>query len=205
MNNINMDIVEEKFTNIFDNTDKTSDLLSMYFRFLIFMPLLDAVLINFAEIGIGLGFAGNFIVSTIILFIYAKVKYNDSASKLLSSINSYINENIGYKGIITGILCGLVVAIIIFFVAAGVIGTLGNFLEIDILPDIIDVITIDLYFATCIYTGALVGVLVAVSSNDEEPLEMEESIQAEFNDDDESAEEINYTELNNNDELESEE
>lgn len=164
--NINL---TEKTNSILKSNDKYTDIFAMYFRYLLFIPLLDAVLINFGIINIGLGFVGNFILSTFILIIYAKVKYNETPSNIFKSVTDFAKENITTKNALHGLLEGLIISAVIGGTVLGIMMgidevTDGSKIIVDIFRE---TITWNLLFAIIIYSGIFAAALVAIHNNDE--------------------------------------
>lgn len=164
--NINL---TEKTNNLLKSNDKYTDIFAMYFRYLLFIPLLDAVLINFGIINIGLGFVGNFVLSTIILIIYAKVKYDESPSDLIKSVVDFAKENITTKNALHGLLEGLFISAVIGGVVLGVMMGIDEVTDgTKIIVDIFrETVTWNLLFAIIIYSGLFVAAIVATQKDDE--------------------------------------
>lgn len=108
--------------NLNKNLTPLEDSLFVFFKVLLLIPLLDAVLLNFAVMYFKIDILSQYIIAAIVALLYAKINYNltkDNLQETLTTVKEYYKNHIGIKGLLVGLFSAFFVAIFAIVILGG--------------------------------------------------------------------------------------
>lgn len=104
------------------NISPLEDTLFVFSKVLLLLPLLDAVLLNVAEIYFKIDLLSQYVIAAVVALLYAKINYNFSKESLQETLNSckdYYKNHIGLKGLLVGVIAAFFVVILAIVILGG--------------------------------------------------------------------------------------